>query len=95
MRHDDTRREVVAEPARPVDDGTTVSLLDRLHDSFVNDEDLDDDLDLILSLESALLTAKDAERLTPQPLQDGRAGIRVRLPSRAGTPGSKTARPYG
>ncbi|MFE7608104.1 hypothetical protein [Streptomyces celluloflavus] len=34
MRHDDTRREVVAEPARPVDDGTTVSLLDGLHDSF-------------------------------------------------------------
>lgn len=58
--------ELAVEPARPVSRRTVEQLLAGLHESFVEDDDLDDDLEMVLGAESGLLTMDDVEHLTPR-----------------------------
>lgn len=54
------------EPARPPSVDALRACMQALHESFVQDEGIDDLLDEVLGLESALLTAEALDELLPR-----------------------------
>lgn len=86
-RHDKIGREVVAEPARPVASGAMHDVLSALHDSFVMDDHLDDDLEMVVGAESALLTMAEVEKLIPRLHRTLRQLVNIAYRRADGTPG--------
>ncbi|MEW2219528.1 DUF6415 family natural product biosynthesis protein [Streptomyces sp. NPDC006990] len=60
------RQALDVERAQRVPDTTLRTCMTALHDSFIQDEEIDDALDMVMGKESALLTRQELDELLPR-----------------------------